>query len=80
MTTWGWVMMIAWSLVWVGLLATLAWVAVKWVRAGSLNSNGQSQTKTADELLDERLAKGEIDVEEYQRTRAALGRHSNVGG
>ena len=32
MTTWGWVMMIAWSLVWVGLLATLAWVAVKWVR------------------------------------------------
>ncbi len=80
MTTWGWVMMIVWSLVWVGLLATLAWVAVKWVRAGSLNSVGPPQAKTAHDLLDERLARGEIDVEEYQRTRAALERHAKVGG
>lgn len=80
MTTWGWVMMIAWSLVWVGLFATVAWVAVTWVRAGSTGSAGQSHTKTAHELLDERLAKGEIDVEEYQRTRAALEHHPDVGG
>ena len=79
MTTWGWVMMIGWSLVWLGVLATLGWVAVTWVRAGSTDTIGQRQTKTARELLDERLAKGEIDVEEYQRTRAAL-EHSSVGG
>ncbi len=78
MTTWGWVMMIAWSLVWVGVLATLGWVAVRWVRAGSADPIRQPQAKTAHELLDERLAKGEIDVEEYQLTRAALER-SNAG-
>jgi hypothetical protein len=32
MNGWGWLMMIVWSLIWIGLLGVIAWLAVQWTR------------------------------------------------
>jgi putative membrane protein len=74
MNGWGWTMMVLWSLIWIGFLGVVAWVAVQWARGGPATSaGGRPPTgKTARELLDERLARGEIDLDEYQRRREAL--------
>jgi putative membrane protein len=74
MNGWGWAMMIVWSLVWVGFLGLIAWAIVGWARR-SPQAPAREQppaAKTARELLDECLARGEIDPDEYQRRRAAL--------
>jgi putative membrane protein len=75
MTGWGWTMMVFWSVVWVGLLGVVIWAAAQWARGGSPGSSPQQPpqpSKTARELLDERLARGEIDLDEYQRLRDAI--------
>jgi putative membrane protein len=77
MNGWGWTMMVLWSLIWIGFLGVLAWAAVQWVRGGSQISDEpaspiKTMNKTAREVLDERLAAGEVDVDEYQKRRAAL--------
>jgi putative membrane protein len=80
MNGWGWTMMIFWSLIWIGLLSILAYAAINWTRGGSNNPDrGGGSDKTARDVLDERLARGEIDTDEYQRRRAALEDHRPVG-
>jgi putative membrane protein len=83
MNGWGWTMMVFWSLIWIGFLGLIAWALVQWSR-GSPKSSAESAstkatTKTAREVLDERLAAGEIDVDEYQKRRAVLEDGSRVG-
>jgi putative membrane protein len=73
MNGWGSTMIAFWSLIWVGFLGLIAWLAVPWTRnslRGPLPS--QPSVRTAKELLDERLARGQIDVDEYERRRDAL--------
>lgn len=70
MNGWGWAMMLVWSLVLIGFLGVAAWVTVHWTRGGM--QAAQPPARTARELLDERFARGEIDLDEYQRRRAAL--------
>jgi putative membrane protein len=77
MNGWGWTMMVIWSLIGIGFLGVIAWAAVRWIGGGSQNSGepvppSKNATKTARDVLDERLAVGEIDVDEYRRRRAAL--------
>ena len=80
MNGWGWTMMIFWSLIWIGVLGLIAWFAVQWTRNSSQSSPpSQASAKTARELLDERLARGEIDLDEYERRSEALDRHTHVG-
>jgi len=71
MNGWGWTMMLAWSLLGIGFLAVLGWAAAHWARREPPRQS-PPQTKTARGLLDERLANGDIDVDEYQRRREAL--------
>jgi putative membrane protein len=79
MNGWGW-MMIFWSLIWIGVLGLIAWFAIQWGRNSAQGSPpSQPSTKTARELLDERLACGEIDLDEYKRRLDALDRHTPVG-
>jgi putative membrane protein len=81
MNGWGWTMMVVWSLVWIGFLGVVAWVAVRWARSGPPGSaSEQRSTMTAREVLDERLARGDIDLDEYQRRRQALEQHTPTGG
>jgi putative membrane protein len=66
-------MMVLWTAILVGSLALLAWVIAQWPRRGPEDGRpAGAQARTARELLDERLARGEIDVDEYQRRRAAM--------
>jgi putative membrane protein len=62
---WWWVMGIGW-LVFLGLLVGVAVVLTR--HYGSSVGNRRS----AQQLLDERFARGEIDDEEYRRRRDAL--------
>ncbi len=56
----GWAIMVAF---WVLVVLLIVW-AVRW--------SGQPQDKAAFRILDERLAKGEIDPAEYKERRAVL--------
>ena len=79
MTGWGWVMMIFWSLIWIALLGVLISALVNWTRGGAAPSQpsaGQTRQTTARELLDQRLASGDITIEEYQARKAALDERS----
>jgi putative membrane protein len=77
---WGLTMMIFWSLIWIGLLGLIAWFAIQWGRTSSRRvPPTQPSAKTARELLDERLARGEIELDEYERCSDALDRHTPVG-
>jgi putative membrane protein len=76
MSGWGWTMMIFWSAIWIGLVAVLAWIAVQWARRSPQDA---PEPRTARELLDERLATGEIDPDEYQRRRGALEQRTPAG-
>ena len=76
MHDWGggwWVVMLLGMLLFWGLvIAGIVWVVR--TGAGSTSANGQ---KGARDLLDERLAAGDISVEEYERRRDVLaGRRS----
>ena len=65
----GWwvVMVLAMLLFWGLVIAGIVWV----VRAAT-GDRAAAGTKGAREILDERLATGEISVEEYERRRALL--------
>jgi putative membrane protein len=70
MSWWGWTMMIAMTLFWlVVVVAVAVWVARK---GGERPLAPAPPEPSATELLDRRLAKGDIDVEEYERRREAL--------
>ncbi len=85
---WGWghgggdwfamgIMMFFWVLVIVGVVLLIVWV----VRAASGPGDGGYQGRSREpgrdsalEIARERLARGEIDPEEYERIKNALGR------
>jgi uncharacterized membrane protein len=72
---WGWAMMLVWSLIAIGFLGIVVWFATQLGRGGSPPVPGSSASpKPAQDVLDDRLALGEIDVDEYQRRRDALER------
>jgi putative membrane protein len=66
----GWwvVMMLAMFLFWGLVIAAIVWL----VRAGRHGASSGGAGKGAQELLDERLAAGDLSIEEYERRRAAL--------
>jgi putative membrane protein len=73
----GWTLMIVF---WIALVALIG-VAI----ARLFPSSGEGRTDDAKErpsperLLDERLARGEIDLETYERLRDALGDRNRAG-
>ncbi len=56
---------------WLALLVAVIVLLVRWVSGRSPGMSGT--TRTPREILDERFAKGEIDREEYENRRKALG-------
>ena len=68
--------MLVWSVIWIGFLGVIAWAAIQWMRGGTPNpNNADGPEKTARATLDNRLASGEIDIDEYQKRRAAIEEH-----
>jgi putative membrane protein len=63
----GWIFMV---LFWVVIIGLVVW-AVGALMPGS-RPGGQGRSETPEEILDRRFALGEIDVEQYRRTREEL--------
>lgn len=62
---WGWIwMLISWGVV----IALVVWAVHRF------SDGGQRQHSSGRQILDERLARGEIDVDEYRRLRDELDR------
>lgn len=72
MNTGGWIFMVLGNIVIWGLIfALIFWLAQDWRTRG-----GRRETSSAPspgDILDRRLASGEIDTDEYHRLRSALG-------
>ncbi len=65
-------MVVFWGLIIVGIVALLRWTAQGRPAPGGPGAPPEGTSATALQTLDERLARGEITVEDYQRTREIL--------
>jgi putative membrane protein len=54
------------------VVALVVFAVTQWSRGASTPRSDTHPARTARDLLDERLARGEIDVDEYQQRRHAL--------
>jgi len=71
MGPWGWWMMVAGSVMWLGFLLAIG-VAV-WAAVRSGTERGEGATRpTALEILKARYARGEITREEFEQTKRDL--------
>jgi putative membrane protein len=69
----GWVLM---ALFWVALVALIAWAVVRLFPSRAENqTHAHRPGDEPGEILDGRLAGGEIDIPTYQQLRATLGPH-----
>jgi uncharacterized membrane protein len=72
MNTGGWVFMVLGNIVIWGLIfAFIVWLVQDWRTRGGHRET--TSDLSASEILDRRLASGEIDTEEHSRLRDALG-------
>jgi len=69
MTGMGWWMIIS-SVLWLGLVATAVWAFARW--ASRPTQPSVSSTPTATEILRQRFARGEIDIDTFERMRRQL--------
>lgn len=54
------------------VVALVVFAVTQWSRGALTTRSDTHSARTARDVLDERLARGEIDVDEYQRRRHAL--------
>jgi putative membrane protein len=66
---WGWGWMIIGMVLMVGFWALVAWVIVTVVRCPGAP---RSSSRDAQQILDERFARGELEVDEYRQRGDAL--------
>jgi putative membrane protein len=71
MGLWGWLMMVFGGLLWLVVVVAVVVLAVRYVEDRQALPPA-AQEPSALELLDRRLARGEIDVDEYERRRDAM--------
>jgi putative membrane protein len=80
MTTGGWIISILWTVIIFVLIAG----AIAWLVAELSNRNPRrtdtSSEGSAREILDRRLAKGELTVEQYKELREAIGDEATPAG
>jgi len=78
---WGanWPAMVLMMLFWVALIGVAIWAAVRFVGSGP-GAAGRTAAPTPRSVLDQRLASGEIDAEQYVQLRRLLdGRSAGAG-
>jgi putative membrane protein len=61
------------ALFWIALLALIVWAAVRLFPTGADPRAPRDESNEPREILDRRLARGEIDVETYEQLRSTLG-------
>lgn len=75
----GWIVM---SLFWIALLGVVVWAIIRIVPSRSGEPTGESRSSVSEEpieILDRRLANGEIDVGTYDQLRSKLTSHPAAG-
>jgi putative membrane protein len=65
----GWVLM---SVFWVVLIAAIVWALAALFGRGDRSAAGAAISDRPEEILDRRLASGEIDAETYEALRTTL--------
>lgn len=65
----GWVMM---SVLWVILIAAIVWAFAALFGRGDRSAGGAATSERPEEILDRRLASGEIDADTYDALRTKL--------
>ena len=74
----GWPMMlwmVFWNFFWLALVGVAVWALVRWVARMPLRSGSQRPVPTepsAQEILRQRYARGEIDTPTFEQMRAVL--------
>jgi putative membrane protein len=69
------------GLMWIGMIAfwvLIGWAIYSFVKSVSGGESAPRTAKTASEILDERLALGEIDAEEFGRLRDLLAHEGRI--
>lgn len=80
MTTGGWIISILWTLIVFALIAgAIAWLVAE-LSGRNATTRGATYEGSAREILDRRLAKGELTVEQYKEVRETLGDPLALGG
>jgi uncharacterized membrane protein len=79
MTAAGWILMIIWTLVIVGLIAGVIYWLVATRETATQRPDSSSHEPGAQEILDRRLASGELTVEQYEQLHDALEARSSSG-
>ena len=69
---WGGWMMLTMLLFWVFVIALIVWLVLTVARSQSQSSSPDSAARGGLGILQERLARGEIDADEYRQRRALL--------
>jgi putative membrane protein len=73
MTTGGWVISILWTVIIFALIAgAIAWL-VSELSGRNASTADSSSEGSAREILDRRLAKGELTIEQYRELRETIG-------
>jgi putative membrane protein len=68
MTTGGWIISIIWMLI---VIALVVWLII-WLQSSRSRSGLSGSAASPNEILDRRLASGELSIEEYERLATAL--------
>jgi putative membrane protein len=76
---WGWTMMVFGVLFWASIIVLGVWFVRTWSSPRVNAPSSAPSTASAQQLLDERFARGEIEVEEYERRRDVLRGASRSG-
>jgi uncharacterized membrane protein len=71
MSDWSSAYLVFLSVVWLVAVGVIGWTAVTILRSGLSTPNSRNLQPLRD-VFDERLARGEIDLEEYRKLRAAI--------
>ncbi len=67
---WGWLMMSLGTVLWIALLVVLVWALIRWL--GSKTSTPPPSGPSAEEILRQRYARGEIDTATFEQMRERL--------
>ena len=77
MVFWGGGNVATWQIVLMGIGMVIFWIVVVWLglflyRSATTNTPNSDAGQSSRRILDERLARGEVDADEYSMIRSAL--------
>lgn len=74
---WGWLMMAFGTVLWIALLVVLVWAIIRWLNTRNSTpmappTSGVQSGPSAEEILNQRYARGEIDTATFEQMRERL--------